>query len=226
MYMEHISYITETSWNTSRRTYNIQRSSPKVTMVIVTFMFTSLTSGQYDYPVPVNWNWIMWINDDVIKWKHFPRYWPFVRGIHRSPVNSAHKGQWRGALMFSLICARINGWVNNGEAGDLIRHWAHYGVIVMISIAWNQQKPGYSHKQSYIFHNVIHLLYAIWLRMLLHIHIWPSYNTYMAQWYIGSQSVFMFAHTLVGSMGLEPKVNVLNTWTCAWPCCEYQAFGI
>ena len=42
-------------------------------------------------------------HDDVIKWKHFPRYWPFVRGIHRSPVNSPHKGQWRGSLMFSLI---------------------------------------------------------------------------------------------------------------------------
>ena len=50
---------------------------------------------------------------DVIKWKHFPRNWPFVRGIHRSPVNSPHKGQWRGALMFTLIYARINGWVNN-----------------------------------------------------------------------------------------------------------------
>ena len=46
-------------------------------------------------------------HDDVVKWKHFPRYWPFVRGIHRSPVNSTHKGQWRGALMFSLICAQI-----------------------------------------------------------------------------------------------------------------------
>ena len=45
------------------------------------------------------------IQDDVIEWKHFPRYWPFVRRIHRSPVNSPHKGQWRGALMFSLICA-------------------------------------------------------------------------------------------------------------------------
>ena len=70
-------------------------------------------------------------HDDVIKWKHFPRYWPFVRGIHRSPVNSPHKGQWRGALMFSLICARIKVWVNNGEAGNLRRHRAHYGVIVM-----------------------------------------------------------------------------------------------
>ena len=71
------------------------------------------------------------IHDDVIKWKHFSRYWPFVWGIHRSPMNSPHKGQWRGALVFSLICAWINGWVNNGEAGDLRRHRAHYDVIVM-----------------------------------------------------------------------------------------------
>ena len=70
-------------------------------------------------------------HDDVIKWKHFPRNWPFVRGTHRSPVNSPHKGQWRGALMFSLNCARINDWVNNGEAGDLRRNRVHYDVIVM-----------------------------------------------------------------------------------------------
>ena len=38
-------------------------------------------------------------------WKYFSRHWPFVRGIHRSPVNSPHKGQWRGALVFSLICS-------------------------------------------------------------------------------------------------------------------------
>ena len=44
------------------------------------------------------------VRDDVIKWKHFPRYWPFVWGIHRSPVNSPHKGQWHGALIFTLIC--------------------------------------------------------------------------------------------------------------------------
>ena len=72
----------------------------------------------------------MW-HDDVIKWKHFPRYWPFVRGIHRSPVNSPHKGQWHGALMFSLICIWINDWVNNREAGDLRRYRAHYDAIVM-----------------------------------------------------------------------------------------------
>ena len=44
-------------------------------------------------------------HDDVIKWKHFPRYWTFERGIHLPPVHSPHKGQWRGALMFSLISA-------------------------------------------------------------------------------------------------------------------------
>ena len=44
-------------------------------------------------------------HDDVMKWKHFPRYWSFVRGIHRSPVKSPHKGQRRRVLMLSLICA-------------------------------------------------------------------------------------------------------------------------
>ena len=70
-------------------------------------------------------------HDDVIKWKHFPRNWPFVWEIHRSPVNFPHKGQWRGALMFSLIYAWTNDWVNNREAGDLRRQHGHYDVIVM-----------------------------------------------------------------------------------------------
>ena len=70
-------------------------------------------------------------HDDVIKWIHLPRYWPFVRGIHRSPVNSPHKGQWRGALIFSMICGWTNNWANNRDAGDLRRHHAHYDIIVM-----------------------------------------------------------------------------------------------
>ena len=80
--------------------------------------------------------WISSVRDLASWWRHqmehFPRYWPFVRGIHRSPVNSTHKGQWRGALMFSLICAGINSWVNNREAGDLRRHRAHYDLSVML----------------------------------------------------------------------------------------------
>ena len=46
-------------------------------------------------------------HDDVINWKHFPSYWLFVGGIHRPPVNSPHKGQWRVALMYSLTCTWI-----------------------------------------------------------------------------------------------------------------------
>ena len=90
------------------------------------------------------WSWFSATHDDVIKWKHFPRYWLFVRGIHRSPVNSPHKGQWRGAWVFSLISARINGCVNNGEAGDLRRNRAHCDVIVMI-------RPFIVDKWKYIF---------------------------------------------------------------------------
>ena len=69
--------------------------------------------------------------DDVIKWNHFPRYCPFVRGIHRSPVNSPHKGQWRGALIYFFVCAWTNEWVNNRDAGDLRRNHAPFRVIVM-----------------------------------------------------------------------------------------------
>ena len=64
------------------------------------------------------------VHDDVIKWKHFQLYWHFVRGIHRSPVDSPYKCQWRGAW--------INGWANNREAGDWRRHCAHYDVTIMI----------------------------------------------------------------------------------------------
>ena len=73
-------------------------------------------------------------HDDVIKWKRFPRYWPFARGIHRSAVNSPHKGKWRGALMFSLICAWTNVWANHRDAGDLRRYRTHYDITVMNGI--------------------------------------------------------------------------------------------
>ena len=72
-------------------------------------------------------------HDDVIKWKHFPRYWPFVLGIHRSrwiPRTKASDGE---LLMFSLICARINDSVNNREAGDLRPHCGHYDVNGMFT---------------------------------------------------------------------------------------------
>ena len=75
--------------------------------------------------------WSNSYHDDVIKRKHFSRCWPIVRGIRRWPVNSPHKGQWRGALIFCLLCVGINDWVNNRKTGDLRRHRGHYDVIVM-----------------------------------------------------------------------------------------------
>ena len=70
-------------------------------------------------------------HDDIIKWKHIPRCWPFVREIRRPPGKSPHKGQWLGALMFSLIFAWINDWVKNHWAGNLRRHCANYDVNVI-----------------------------------------------------------------------------------------------
>ena len=46
--------------------------------------------------------------------------------------STSHKGQWRGALMFSLIYAWTNDGVNNRDAGDLRRHRAHYDVTPML----------------------------------------------------------------------------------------------
>ena len=69
------------------------------------------------------------IHDDVIKWKHFPRYWRFVRGIHRSAVNSPHTKVSDAELCYFLWSApEKNGWVRTREAGDLSRHRVHIVV--------------------------------------------------------------------------------------------------
>ena len=97
---------------------------------------------------------VTWPDDDVIKWKHFPRYWPFVQGFHRSRVNSPHKGQWRGALIFSLICVWIKDWVNNREAGCLRRYRAHYDTSVMWHAWLHSRTPvvGFTYLPTVLFH--------------------------------------------------------------------------
>ena len=72
------------------------------------------------------------IHDDVIKWKHFPRYWPFVRGIHRSRWIPRTKASDVEVWYFLWSVPEYNGWVNNREAGDLRRHRTHYDVSVML----------------------------------------------------------------------------------------------
>ena len=71
------------------------------------------------------------VHDDVIKWKHSPRYCPFMRGIHRSTASDAEL--W----WFFFICAQINGWVINRKADDLKCHRTHYDVIVMLWCLYN-----------------------------------------------------------------------------------------
>ena len=93
-----------------------------------------LDINHYSIPMAIS---VLSIHNDNFKWEHLPRYWPFVRGIHGSPVNSPHKGQWRGTLMFSLICTWTNCSANKRDAGDLRCHRAHYDVIVIIN--WNHK---------------------------------------------------------------------------------------
>ena len=93
------------------------------TMMLITLM---ICIQKLKYPD----GFIFHNHDDAIKWKNFPRYWPFVRGIHRSPVNSPHKGQWRGALKFSLCDLCLN-----REASHLRSYLAHYDVFVMMMVS-------------------------------------------------------------------------------------------
>ena len=79
--------------------------------------------------------------------------------------NSTYKGQWRGALMFSLICVWINGWANSRGAGDLRRHRAHYDVAVIYNWLWqrllytnqaNAYSSVYLFKNEILIHSMIH----------------------------------------------------------------------
>ena len=77
---------------------------------------------------------------DQTWWRHpmetFSELLAICTGNSPVPVNSLHKGQWRGALIFSLICVWINGWVNNREAGDWRRYRAHYNVMEIAGHQW------------------------------------------------------------------------------------------
>ena len=97
------------------------------------FLFLQSYDGEikHSYNLPTGtsfhpWSW----------WRHqmetFSALLAICAGIHRSLVNFPHKGQWRGALMFSFICVWINAWVNNRKAGDLRRYRAYYDVTVMM----------------------------------------------------------------------------------------------
>ena len=82
------------------------------------------------------------------------RYWPFVRGIYRSPVNSPRKGQWRGVLIFSFICAWINGWVSRTQDSGL-------KLFIQQQNTWEYTKE----MKSYV-EQLLH--YMVWHRCIKH----------------------------------------------------------
>ena len=133
-----------------------------------------------------------------------------MRGIHRSPVNSPHKGQWRGSLMLSLICAWINGWVNNGEAGDLRRHRAHYDVIVMFQ--GNRtipQVPKYTSEKYPTLNNSV-------TEMCTHLHISVTKLCFVGHgtgvlWDLCNRSV--------------RKVKTQISWLCKISWCDIGVFA-
>ena len=119
-YCQNTQRANELTWSGCKARQYIQKSAHSFIVlcliVVIIICFDCIILCIYPYTAGSLTLWQLYdcnCHDDVIKWKHFPRYWPFVWGIHQSPVNSPHKGQWRGALMFSLICAWINVWVNN-----------------------------------------------------------------------------------------------------------------
>ena len=133
----HISLIYTMLWALIHLCIKQQFYVSNVCFSHVTFLRWCDSSLATQSVNPCHFTW------DVIKWKHFPRYCPFVRGIHRSPVNSPHKGPWRGALMFSLICVlnkRLSkqswGWWFETPTRSL---WRHCNVRCILSFSKGYQ---------------------------------------------------------------------------------------
>ena len=125
-------WITDKKWYIQQFPYMIVENNSyfviKIFLMNVLCNWVQKLQKLYTY---IERDSILVYHDDVIKWKHFPRNWPFVRIIHRPrwiPHTKASDAElW--CFLWSAGC--INGWVNNREAGDLRRHRGHYYVSVM-----------------------------------------------------------------------------------------------
>ena len=148
-------------------TYKLLMSFTVISCVYTSFVWSKTTFTKYcltqwisNLPGSFKIHWVRHYleHDDVIKWKHFPRYWPFVRGIHRLPVNSPHKGQGRGALMFSLICAGVGGAVRFLVVGTIGQGKDHHGVSSGWSSVWHRSNTGLSSTQ----YEQIPIILGVW----------------------------------------------------------------
>ena len=121
-----------------------------------------------------------------IRWKHWQHMMTSSNGnivrVIGSMCGEFTGRRWRGALVFSLICSWRNGWVNNREAGDLRRHRAYYGVIVMMVLhllIWPLEKSRFVPMCT--IHTIIYatgrkqyyhtFLFALWYIVLNRINI-------------------------------------------------------
>ena len=140
-------------------------------------------------------------------------YWPFVRRIHWSPVDSPHKGQWHGALMFSLICAWTNDWANNRDAGDLRRNHAHYGITVMPRTWYRQplQNPNRTLLNLVTFH--ILLSWKCPFKKLLHQHPWAVSSSISLSIRLGTRKTYSITrpHRSLNIRLFGKKIRALYT---------------
>ena len=108
-------------------------------------------------------------HDDVIKMKKFSALLALCDGNSPVTVNSPHKGQWGGALMFSLICAWTNDWVYKRDAGDFRRHRIHCDVTVMVRSTYDESTNVFTTRLRWICPAMIvgklyvHLTILAWL---------------------------------------------------------------
>ena len=152
---------------------------------------------------------ILSIHDDVIKWKHFLRYWPFVREIHWSSVNPPHKFQWRGDSMFFLICVWINGWVNNREAPDLRRHCVHYDCNDLLVAS----TPTYSQLKALVIHfHILELSLSFIKLELLHATNCAPYSAK----FVSSECTHLydnlFCAIIEENHGIRPAVDIFGKY--------------
>ena len=152
-------------------------------------------------------------------------------GIQRSPVNSPHKGQWRGAFMFYLVCAWINRWVNNRDAGDLRRYRAHYDVIVMAieSAGSNirQNKSNKSHSRTATLHSPM-FNWKWKLFIVVKKHFKPNFTDTL-------QTIYNHPWSGSGVDGLQRLKSQQQTWNmkqthlkqyCKWFWCLVSATSV
>ena len=180
--IQHLKYLTR----------NKDRISYTNTSLISMCLYVIELHRVYDNGASITW------------WRHqmetFSALLALWVGNSPVPVNSPHKGQWRGALMFSLICAWIKDWVNNRETDDLRHHRGHYDVNVM---SWGLPIT--------ITHN--YLCLGVWIRWLMSEGKY-FYTTTM----LASNKSFKTYHAHIGECLETYTSSRLCYWMCNWIC--------